>query len=139
MYTCNCTVVWGPMPYIQEQVEPFLGLDVIALTAVCVIWRFLLHCRLHYSSVYYTVITMKLCESGIFVSHVIPTDLNVAWLNKFVSSKYLLFLWFCNIMQSHISNLWFKSKKLQNVFVLFYALTDYINSFKCFKFKFLNL
>lgn len=31
MYTCNCTVVWGPMLYIQEQVEP-----VIALTAVCV-------------------------------------------------------------------------------------------------------
>lgn len=30
-------VVCGPMPYIQEQVEPFLGLDVIALTAVCVI------------------------------------------------------------------------------------------------------
>lgn len=30
-------VVRGPMPYIQEQVEPFLGLDVIALTAVCVI------------------------------------------------------------------------------------------------------
>lgn len=30
-------VVCGPMPYIQEQVEPFLDLDVIALTAVCVI------------------------------------------------------------------------------------------------------
>lgn len=70
MYTCNCTVVWGPMLYIQEQVEPCNCSN----SCVCVIWRFLLHCRLHYSSVYYTVITMKLCESGIFVSHVIPAE-----------------------------------------------------------------